>query len=340
MRLEESAPLSLPQQEEYNKAHLSLRTFDIQRREILALRSGVPVLDGAPAEAAALHRRLSARKAASTFSSLHLSDTTTTTNIATALPAVGAQFQRIFSLALHPAQQVANVSRSLLAHLSSWSRLSDHRLTRRWDPARASALDAPFTVDKVKAAIRASPRSSSPSPSGLPYDLLPSLAIAHVRLLKKNKPDADVSSLISYCPISLRKANYRLLSRILVCLLSRILVCRLSPLLSSSIPPSQGGFVPGRRSNNLGQHLQFLLEEVYTLDYPSSALISLDQSQAYDRVSHTWLFTCYEAFGAPPNSSASFTLYDSTRPRARYNVNGCVQAQEQVSPLSPHRDAL
>ncbi|GAA5980440.1 hypothetical protein JCM11641_003394 [Rhodosporidiobolus odoratus] len=339
-RLEESAPLSPPQQEEYDKAHLSLRTFDIQWRKILALRSGVPILDGAPAEAAALHRRLTARKAVSTFSSLLLSDTTTTTDIATALPAVDAHFQRIFSLAPHPAQQVAAASRSLLAHLSSSSRSSDHRLARRWDPASASALDAPFTVDEVKAASRASPQSSSPGPSGLPYkfyqqnstllaseladafndawdrgSLPPSLATAHVRLLNKKKPGADVSSLTSYRPISLREADYRLLSR--------ILVCRLSPLLSSSIPPSQGGFVPGRRSDDLGRHLQFLLEEVSTLDYPSSALISLDQSQAYDRVSHTWLFKCYEAFGALPRFLRLLrTLYDSTRLRARYNVNG------------------
>ncbi|GAA5988252.1 hypothetical protein JCM11641_002101 [Rhodosporidiobolus odoratus] len=51
--------------------------------------------------------------------------------------------------------------------------------------------------------------------------------------------------------------------------------------------------------------------------------ISLDQSQAYDRVSHAWLFACYEAFGAPPRFLRLLrTLYDSRRLRARYNVNG------------------
>lgn len=192
----------------------------------------------------------------------------------------------------------------------------------------------------MRAALKEAPRGSSPGPTGLPFEfysqnvsllapslcaayntlwdagrLPPSLAASHVRLLFKDTAGTNPSSLTDYRPISLRNADYRLLSR--------ILVRRLNPLLPSCLPPSQLAFIPGRRSEEGGRFLRFLIEYAEELGLPHAAFLSLDQEKAYDLVDREWIIAVYRAFGAPPRLlSLLLTLYASTSLYAQYIING------------------
>ncbi|GAA6026820.1 hypothetical protein JCM8097_005884 [Rhodosporidiobolus ruineniae] len=338
--LEAQGHLSPQEQAAWTAASADLLTSDLERRRSLALRAHLPLVGGAPAEADALHRRVQARRAASTFTSLRLSDGSSTTDISAALSAVDQHYQGIFSLSPHPPHLVAEAQASLLQHIRLPPSDPDPHLSRRWQPDEVSFLSSPFTREEVLSAIKRSPSSSSPGPSGLPYEffkqnssllvdelvsafnaiwdagqLTPTLATAHVRLLNKNKPGADPSSLKSYRPIALRDCDYRLLAR--------VLVARVGKIIAKIIPLSQGGFIPGRSSADLGRHLQLLLEELQAGDFPYSVLLSLDQEQAYDKVSHDWIILCFRAYGAPDRFLRLLAaMYAQEHLRARYIING------------------
>ncbi|GAA6036794.1 hypothetical protein JCM8097_003482 [Rhodosporidiobolus ruineniae] len=338
--LEAQGLLSPSEQAAWAAASADLLALDLERRKSLALRAHLPLMGGAPAEAHALHRRVQARHAASTFTSLRLPDGSSTTDISAALSAVDQHYQNTFSLSPHPPHLVVTAQASLLEHIRSPPPDPDPRLSRRWQPDEVSFLSSPFTREEVLSAIKRSPSSSSPGPSGLPYEffkqnssllvddlvsafngiwdtgqLTPSFATAHIRLLNKNKPGADPSSLKSYRPIALRDCDYRLLAR--------VLVARVGKIIANIIPLSQGGFIPGRSSADLGRHLQFLLEELKTGDFPHSVLLSLDQEQAYDKVSHQWIVSCFGAYGAPERFLRLLSaIYNQQHLRARYIVNG------------------
>ncbi|GAA5902600.1 hypothetical protein JCM5296_000718, partial [Sporobolomyces johnsonii] len=357
--LETCEHLDEAQQAEWEAARCVLLDATLTRRRTLSLRAHLPVIDGVPAELAALQARLSARTSASTFPSLRLADGSLTTDLDLALAHTDDHFRNIYTPSPRPPDAVASIRAAFLAPLTSSSPTSDPRFARRWDPALASALDAPFSTDEVHAAIAAAPRSSAPGPSGLPYEffhqnsaavvadltaafnstwdhgLLPrSQAEARVRLLfKASKPGADPSALNSYRPIALREADYRLLAR--------VLVRRLAPLLQASIPPQQTGFVPGRSSADAGRHLQLLVEELSAAGLPASALLSLDQEKAYDLVDHDWVLAVYAAFGAPPRFLRLLrAIYDGERLRARYIVNGFLSPGVPLRTGLPQGDPL
>ncbi|SCZ92378.1 BZ3501_MvSof-1269-A2-R1_Chr2-1g04365 [Microbotryum saponariae] len=205
------------------------------------------------------------------------------------------------------------------------------------------ALDEPFTLLEVEAALKKTDSGRSPGPSGIPYELfkaLPtyfapklldlfnsiweggkmtvSLAEGLVRLLPKNKPGANLKSLGAYRPITLRETTYKVLSK--------VLVARLNGVLGELLPPAQHGFMPSRRSADAGSHLTLLLEKLKSLGtdvFPEGALLSLDQQSAYDRVDHAWIFEVFEAFGFGERFiSLLRALYDPETLGVRYLVNG------------------
>ncbi|GAA5895008.1 hypothetical protein JCM5296_000936 [Sporobolomyces johnsonii] len=357
--LEAAGPLTDAQQAEWELARADLLKLNEAHRKTLALRSHLPLVGGVPAELAALQARLAARSTASTFPSLRLPDGSLTTDLSVALSHTDEHFGALFTPSSRPPPAVEAARADFLAPLQASSPASDPRFARRWDPAAAAALDAPFSVEEVSAAIKATPRSSAPGPSGLPYEFyqqnsaviatdlaaafnasweagwLPrSQTEARVRLLfKTSKPGADPSSLSSYRPIALRDADYRILAR--------VLVRRLNPLLMSSIPMQQVGFVPGRFSADAGRHLQLLVEELASSDLPAAALLSLDQEKAYDLVDHDWVLASYAAFGAPPRFLRLLrAIYDGKRLRARYIINGFLSAGVPLRTGLPQGDPL
>ncbi|CDR36739.1 hypothetical protein NBRC10512_004287 [Rhodotorula toruloides] len=356
--LEAKGSLSPQEQLDYATSQGRLTALEDDRKRTLSLRAHLPLVDGVAAETRALETRLQSRQTASTFPSVQLDDGSSTLDIDSALGQVDRHFARIFSSDAFDLQVVQQAQDVLLAPVRQSRSDSDPRLGRRWPEGQAARLGDAITVDEVRAAILSAPHSSSPGPSGLPYefyqqniDLLaqdladafncvwddgalpPSLSLAYVRLLIKRKPGLDPAAFASYRPISLRDADYRILGR--------VLVKRLNPLLPLAIPLSQVGFVPGRRSADAGRHLQLLVDELARLDLPKAVLLSLDQEKAYDRVSHDWIFATYEAFGAPARFIRLLrTIYDGSSLRARYNINGFLSPGVRLRTGLPQGDPL
>lgn len=315
--LEALPALSAPQQAALSSATCTAYAVHQTHLETLTLRARLPRVPDPATEARALEDRCRHTLSRSTFAQIRLADGSTTTNIDIALATADEHFAQIFTPAERNPAEVAAARSGLLSHLRASTAGSDVRFARRIRPDLADRLEQPFTEAEVSAAVRASPSSSSPGPSGLPYEfykqnthaLVPLLTAAfnaswergelsraqltaQVRLLKKQKPGLDETALASYRPIALREADYRLLAR--------LLVARVNPALQAALPATQVGFVPKRRSADAGRHLQFLLEELRHLDLPHAALLSLDQEKAYDLVDHDWILACYDAYGFGP----------------------------------------
>lgn len=356
--LEALPALSSPQQAILSSATRAAYAVHQTHLETLTLRARLPrVLDPAT-EARTLEDRCRRTLDRSTFARIRLADGSTTTNIDVALATADEHFTQIFTPAEQDPARIATARGDLLSHLRASTAESDVRFARRIPPDLADRLDQPFTEAEVLAAVRASPSSSSPGPSGLPYEfykqsshaLVPLLTAAfnaswergelsraqltaQVRLLKKQKPGLDETALASYRPIALREADYRLLAR--------VLVARVNPALQAALPATQVGFVPKRRSADAGRHLQFLLEELRHLDLPHAALLSLDQEKAYDLVDHDWIFACYDAYGFGPRIlSLLRAIYDGQRLTARYNVNGFLSPGVKLRTGLPQGDPL
>ncbi|SGZ35620.1 BQ5605_C063g12774 [Microbotryum silenes-dioicae] len=121
-----------------------------------------------------------------------------------------------------------------------------------------------------------------------------------VRLLfKHHKIGADRAELSSYRPITLRECDYKLFTK--------------------------HGFVKGRRSADASFHLRLLIEELGArgTEFPDAALLSLDQSSAYDLVEHEWIFAIFDALGAPATFQRVLRmLYSGDSTTARYIING------------------
>ncbi|SCV67889.1 BQ2448_5500 [Microbotryum intermedium] len=166
-----------------------------------------------------------------------------------------------------------NARRSLLDPIRAAKRYDDDRsdstFGRRLPRQASMALDEPFTLFEVEAALKKTDSGRSPGPSGIPYELfkaLPnyfapklldlfnsiwkavkmtaSLAEGLVRLLTKNKPGANLNLLGAYRPITLRETTYKVLSK--------VLLARLDGVLGKLLPPAQHGFMPSRCSVDAG----------------------------------------------------------------------------------------
>ncbi|SCZ92724.1 BZ3501_MvSof-1269-A2-R1_C48g00249 [Microbotryum saponariae] len=136
-------------------------------------------------------------------------------------------------------------------------------------------------------------------------------------LFKHHKIGADRAELSSYRPITLRECDYKLFTK--------VYVARLNHVLPDLLPPQQHGFVKGRRSADASFHLRLLIEELGArgTEFPDAALLSLDQSSAYDLVEHEWIFAIFDALGAPAAFQRVLRmLYSGDSTTARYIING------------------
>ncbi|SGZ35522.1 BQ5605_C062g12751 [Microbotryum silenes-dioicae] len=330
----------------YAFAKSRLDQLAVKEAQWLRIRAHVPSVDSREGQSASIRTRLNRRSRQTSIVSLEDVDGTETVDMQEALGIASRHAQSLFTP--DPARgDPTNPRRSLLDPIRAAKCYDDDRsdptFGRRLPRQARVALDEPFTLLEVEAALKKTDSGRSPGPSGIPYELfkaLPtyfapklldlfnsiweggkmtaSLAEGLVRLLPKNKPGANLKSLGAYRPITLRETTYKVLSK--------VLVARLNGVLGELLPPAQHGFMPSRRSADAGSHLTLLLEKLRSLGtdvFPEGALLSLDQQSAYDRVDHAWIFDVFEAFGFGERFiSLLRALYDPETLGVRYLING------------------
>ncbi|SGY88869.1 BQ5605_C134g13385 [Microbotryum silenes-dioicae] len=190
---------------------------------------------------------------------------------------------------------------------------SDPTFGRRLPRQARVALDEPFTLLEVEAALKKTDSGRSPGPR----------AFRAGAAFAQEQTGANLKSLGAYRPITLRETTYKVLSK--------VLVARLNGVLGELLPPAQHGFMPSRRSADAGSHLTLLLEKLKSLGtevFPEGALLSLDQQSAYDRVDHAWIFDVFEAL--------ALTLGCATSSMGSHGVGAvAVWSRSGGSPLVP-----
>ncbi|SGY55966.1 BQ5605_C006g04098 [Microbotryum silenes-dioicae] len=330
----------------YALAKSQLDQLAVKEAQWLRIRAHVPSVDSREGQSASIRTRLNRRSRQTSIVSLEDVDGTETVDMQEALGIASRHAQSLFMP--DPARgDPTNARRSLLDPIRAAKCYDDDRsdptFGRRLPLQARVALDEPFNLSEVEAALKKTDSGRSPGPSGIPYELfkaLPtyfapklldlfnsiweggkmtaSLAEGLVRLLPKNKPGANLKSLGACRPITLRETTYKVLSK--------VLVARLNGVLGELLPPAQHGFMPSRRSADAGSHLTLLLEKLRSLGtdvFPEGALLSLDQQSAYDRVDHAWIFDVFEAFGFGERFiSLLRALYDPETLGVRYLING------------------
>ena len=171
-----------------------------------------------------------------------------------------------------------------------------------------------ITLEECTRALKQMQNNKSPGPDGLPAEFyifaFPLIGKEFVKLLNrvwlegtlpltqrqclitlicKDKNNAD--RLSNWRPISLLNCDYKILSK--------TLSSRLSKVLEEIIHPDQTCSIPGRTiQDNL--HLIRNLIEYSNDKNTAAAILSLDQSKAFDRVSHEYLFNVLHSFGFGP----------------------------------------
>ncbi|SCV74041.1 BQ2448_6473 [Microbotryum intermedium] len=329
----------------YAIAKSRLDELAVKEAQWLRIRAHVPSIDSREGQSASIRTRLNRRSRQMSIVSLEDGDGNETVDMQEALGIASRHAQSLFTP--DPARgDTVNARQSLLDPIRAAKRYDDDRsdptFGRRLPRQASMALDEPFTLFEVEAALKKTDSGRSPGPSGIPYELfkaLPnyfapklldlfnsiwesgkmtaSLAEGLVRLLPKNKPGANLKSLGAYRPITLRETTYKVLSK--------VLVARLNGVLGELLPPAQHGFMPSRRSADAGSHLTLLekLKSLGTDVFPEGALLSLDQQSAYDRVEQSWIFEVFEAFGFGERFITLLrALYDPETLGVRYLVNG------------------
>lgn len=175
--------------------------------------------------------------------------------------------------------------------------------------------DMPITLQEIKQSLFTMAKSKSPGPDGLTVEfyckffnklghvllklfnniqekgkLSRSMRLAVISLIYKNK--GDKSSLRNWRPISLLNVDYKILAR--------IMSNRLKRVLPSIISPSQTCCVIGRDIADTIVSIRDVID-VVEQENIEGYVLKIDQKQAFDRVSHDYLFSLLEKFGFGPN---------------------------------------
>ncbi|SGY45171.1 BQ5605_C001g00257 [Microbotryum silenes-dioicae] len=228
----------------YALAKSQLDQLAVKEAQWLRIRAHVPSVDSREGQSASIHTRLNRRSRQTSIVSLEDVDGTETVDMQEALGIASRHAQSLFTP--DPARgDPTNARRSLLDPIRAAKCYDDDRsdptFGRRLPRQARVALDEPFNLSEVEAALKKTDSGRSPGPSGIPYELfkaLPtyfapklldlfnsiweggkitaSLAEGLVRLLPKNKPGANLKSLGAYRPITLRETTYKVLSKVLV----------------------------------------------------------------------------------------------------------------------------
>lgn len=200
-----------------------------------------------------------------------------------------------------------------------------------------------ITLDECKRALKQMQNNKSPGPDGLPKEFytfaFPYIEESFVKLINrfwlegtlpqsqrqcfitlicKDKDNADLLS--NWRPISLLNCDYKILSK--------VLSLRLSSVLDEIVHPDQTCSIPGRTIQDNVHLIRNIIEYVNDKNM-SAAIISLDQSKAFDRVSHEYLFKVLHSFGFGPQFISLVKLL-YTDIHSSVLVNGFVSRQFPV----------
>ncbi|SCZ92802.1 BZ3500_MvSof-1268-A1-R1_C145g00769 [Microbotryum saponariae] len=332
---------------EWTRTTEELRRAVNERARQLRIRAHVPEIATEERLSRPVHAKLAARSSDSKITALRLPNGELTHDIDVALDHTQAHFQRLYDLEPRDRDHVERLRDDFLAPIRSARTCddpsSDPLFLRRLSEAHIELLQQPITEDEVVAAIATTHPGRSPGPSGVPYELYHTAPRAWAKalsrafnamtergslspkqgqglarlLFKHHKIGADRAELSSYRPITLRECDYKLFTK--------VYVARLNHVLPDLLPPQQHGFVKGRRSADASFHLRLLIEELGArgTEFPDAALLSLDQSSAYDLVEHEWIFAIFDALGAPAAFQRVLRmLYSGDSTTARYIING------------------
>ena len=179
------------------------------------------------------------------------------------------------------------------------------------DPNSSDLCEGDITLEECYQALKLMANSKSPGPDGLPKEFysfafpfigksyvklinrcllegtLPlSLRQCYITLICKDKNKADL--LTNWRPISLLNCDYKILSK--------VLSLRLRSVIEEIVHPDQTCSIPGRSIQDNVHQIRNLIDYVDDKNM-SAAIISLDQSKAFDRVSHEYLFKVLHSFG-------------------------------------------
>ena len=199
--------------------------------------------------------------------------------------------------------------------------LQDHTLANLSE-IDSQSLDGPITKDECVAAIKDMANNKSPGLDGLTKEfyavMFPIFGDSFVTMInncfvnhrlslsqrtglitlicKNSEHSADLEN---WRPISLLNLDYKILSK--------VLFLRLRTVIDSIVNTDQTCGVVGRSIlDNL--HLMRNVIDYVNSKNLNAAIISLDQSKAFDRVSHNYLFSVLQAFGFGDNFIAWIRL--------------------------------
>ncbi|SGZ27220.1 BQ5605_C025g10099 [Microbotryum silenes-dioicae] len=298
---------------DWTNTHDALTKLVNERARQSRIRAHVPEIASEERLSRPEHAKLAAGSRDVKFQSIRLADGELSTDIERALEHTHSHFQQHYLVEGKDPEQVVTMRDELLGPIRSArpcdDPLSDARFLRRFSNSEmyraCPLLWAPLLTRAYNELIT---RGS----------LTPQQSQANVRLLfKHNKPGAARCDLKSYRPITLRESDYKNFTK--------VYVARLNRILSDVLPAEQHGFVKGRRPADATLHLRLLIDENRGrgAEFPTAALLSLDQSSAYDMVEHDWVFAVFEALGAPESFQRVLRmLYNGETSPARYIVNG------------------
>ena len=175
----------------------------------------------------------------------------------------------------------------------------------------ATTCEGYITLAECKRALNSMSNQKTPGSDGLPKEfyvfafpyigdsfvnflnhsldvgvLAPSQRKGLITLICKDTNNAH--TLKNWRPISLLNTDYKMLSK--------VLTNRLNKVIEHIVHPDQTCSIPGRTIQN-NVHLIRNIVEYTNNKNMSAAIISLDQSKAFDRVSHEYLFNVLTNFG-------------------------------------------
>ncbi|SCZ87953.1 BZ3500_MvSof-1268-A1-R1_Chr2-1g04086 [Microbotryum saponariae] len=341
---------------EWTRTSEELKRAVEERARLLRIRAHVPEIASEERLSRPVHAKLAARNSDSKITALRLGNGELTHDIDVALDHTQAHFQRLYHIEPRDPERVDRLRDELLVPIRAARTCDDPRsdplFLRRLSEAQIDLLQQPITEDEVVAAIGTTHPGRSPGPSGVPYELYqtapeawskvltkaynamiergslsPKQGQGLVRLIfKRHKKNADRAELSSYRPITLRECDYKIFTK--------VYVARLNQILPDLLPPQQHGFVKDRRSADAALHLRLLIEELGArrTEFPAAALLSLDQSSAYDLVEHDWIFAIFDALGVPTTFLRVLRmLYSGDSTSARYIINGFLTAPVRLT---------
>jgi hypothetical protein len=171
-------------------------------------------------------------------------------------------------------------------------------------------MDAPISIDELKHAIRRGKLHKAPGCDGIGHDLYAKtwdmckddiLQILNAMYIDGRISDAQKRGLLvckpktsnptrtdEYHPLTLLNADFKLLTR--------ILATRIRPWLNDIMHPSQHC---GIGETTVYDELETIRHTIASAEYSRQplCLLSLDFKDAFDNISHTYLFSILQAYG-------------------------------------------